>query len=157
MKYKLGKLERVPLDTLSFAYYHKYIREEVLRKWSNPDYIDDYESWHRQGWSNSFIAFENFEYDSSSDTLSLDAFVNYLFTATIAREATSEELELFRDHMIESRDGKQLFLNEFNMFKTYDDPGEQAQQRATRKRYIAMIVLDYISRLDATYRQRKVQ
>ena len=30
MKYKLGKLKRVPLDTLSFANYHKYISERML-------------------------------------------------------------------------------------------------------------------------------
>jgi len=158
MKYKLGKLERVPQDTLSFAHYHKFVREEVLLKRSNPDAINDYDSWSRVGWSDSFIAFDNFDYDSNSDTVSLDAFVHYLFKTTVARKATSEELKLFRDHMIESRDGKQLFRYEFNMFVTYDDDAErQASKREEYKRNIAFIVLEYISRLDATYRQREVQ
>ncbi len=158
MKYKLGKLERVPQDTLSFAHYHKFVREEVLLKRSNPDAINDYDSWSRVGWSDSFIAFDNFDYDSNSDTVSLDAFVHYLFKTTVARKATSEELKLFRDHMIESRDGKQLFRYEFNMFATYDDDAErQASKREEYKRNITFIVLDYISRLDVTYRQREVQ
>ena len=36
MRYKLGKLKRVPLDTLSFANYHKYIRESVMLRKSRP-------------------------------------------------------------------------------------------------------------------------
>jgi hypothetical protein len=157
MKYKLGKLERVPQDTLSFAHYHKFIREEVLLRRSRPDTVNDYGSWARQGWSDSFIAFDNFAYDSNSDSDSLDAFVDYLFKSIVARSASSEEKQLFKDHMIEDRDGKKLFRYEFNMFVTYDDPDKQAKEREERKRNIAFIVLDYLSRLDATYKQREVQ
>jgi hypothetical protein len=157
MKYKLGKIQRVPLDTLSFAYYHKFIRNEVLLRRSNPDAVNDYDSWSRAGWSDSFIAFDTFDHDSNNDTTSLDAFVNYLFKVTTSREATSEELKLFRDHMIESKDGKRLFRYEFNMFVTYDDAEKQTNRREEHKRNIAFIVLDYISRLDTTYRQREVQ
>ena len=157
MKYKLGKLKRVPLDTLSFAYYHKYIREQVLLRRSNPEKTNDFDAWDRQGWSDDFIANDNFTLDSNSDTASLDTFVNYLFKTTIAREATSAELKLFRDHMIESRDGKQLFRYEFNLFTTHDDAQEQTKRREDHKRNIAFIVLDYISRLDMTYAQREVK
>jgi len=157
MKYKLGKLERVPLDTLSFAHYHQFIREQVLLRRSNPDAINDYASWSRSGWSDSFISFDNFTFDSNSDTASLDAFVQYLFKSIISRKATSEELKLFRNHMIEERDGKQLFRYEFNMFVTYDEGERQANEREERKRNIAFIVLDYISRLDDTYTQREVK
>ncbi len=156
MKYKLGKLERVPQDTLSFAYYHKFVREEVLLKRSNPDVVNDYDSWSRAGWSDSFIAYENFDHDSNSDVESLDGFVHYLFKSIISREATKEELKLFRDHMIGPKDGKQLFYYDFNMFVTYDDAEKQLKKREERKRNITFIVLDYISRLDATYRQREV-
>ncbi len=157
MKYKLGKLERVPLDTLSFAHYHKFIREDVLLRRSDPNKIDNYGSRSRQGWSDSFIAFENFDYDSSSDVETLNSFVNYLFKSTVARKATNEEQKFFRDHMTESRDGKQLFHYAFNIFYTHNDAEQQAKKREEYKRNIAYIVLDYISRLDATYRQREVQ
>ncbi len=157
MKYKLGKLKRVPLDTLSFAYYNKFIREQVLLRRSNPEKTDDFSAWDRQGWSDDFIANDNFNLDSNNDITSLNTFVNYLFKATIAREATNEELKLFRDHMIESRDGKQLFRDEFNLFSTYDDIQKQTKRREEHKRNIAFIVLDYISRLDITYTQREVK
>jgi len=58
--------------------------------------------------------------------------------------------------MIESRDGKKLFRYEFNMFVTYDDAERQTRKREENKRNIAFIVLDYISRLDTTYRQSEV-
>jgi hypothetical protein len=156
MKYKLGKLERVPLDTLSFGYYHKFIRSEVLLRNSTAD-RDDYSSWSRQGWSDDFLDFENFDYDTTDDKSSLKSFVNYIFKSVVAREATASEQKLFREHMIEHRDGKELFLNEFNMFITYDDAQKQKKGRIDRKRNIAYVVFDYLSRLEATYTLREVK
>ena len=155
MKYKLGKLERVPLDTLSFAHYHKNIRENILLQQANPEQ-DDPDSWNYDGWQADFISFDKFTYNSNSDTESLKGFVDYLFESTVARKATASEQQLFKEHMIESRDGKQLFRYEFNMFVTYDDLDIQHGEREERKGNIAIIVLDYISRLDLTYRQREV-
>jgi len=156
MKYKLGKLERVPLDTLSFAYYHRYIRSSVLLKHANPDKVDDFYAWGRSGWSDDFISFDHFDHNSSNDVASLDSFVDYLFESTIAQKATDEEKQLFRDHMIHQKDGKDLFYWQFNMFVTFDDPEKQERKREEYKRNIAYIVLDYISRKDLTYMQREV-
>jgi hypothetical protein len=157
MKYKLGKLERVPLDSLSFAHYHKYIREEILLDNARPEYDDKPDSCGHDGWMPSFIAFDRFDSNSSSDTSSLKTFVDYLFESTIARKATDAEHTLFKNHMIELRDGKQLFKDDFNMFVSHDDPEDQADRRERNKRNIAHLVLDYISRLDAIYRQREVK
>jgi len=151
MKYKLGKLKRVPLDTLSFAYYHKYIREEILLKRSNPDKIDIYDSWSRQGWDKSFTHFENFTADSNNIETSLNNYINYIFQTMIYRKANSLELLFFRNHMIYEEDGEKYFYWAFDMFATYDDSHRQAEEREERKGYIAYIVLDYISRLDVTY------
>ncbi len=156
MKYKLGKLERVPLDTLSFAYYHKYIREYVLMKRSEPRYIDDHNSWGHFGWQDSYISFDNFDYNESNDTQSLASFVNYLFESTVARKATSAEQALFKNHIIEQKNGEDVFIYQFDMSVTYDDPERQVEQRESRKRNIARTVLDYISRLDITYSIREV-
>ncbi len=156
MKYKLGKLERVPLDTLSFAHYHKSIRENLLLQQANPEQNNP-DSWSYDGWLPDFISFDKFSYNSNSDIESLKAFVDYLFESTVARKASVAEQELFKNHMIESRDGKQLFKYEFNMFVTYDDADRQQEEREERKANIAIIVLDYISRLDLTYRQREVK
>ncbi len=156
MKYKLGKLERVPLDTLSFAYYYKYIREYVLMKKANPDYIDNHDSWAHFGWVDGYIGFDKFVYDENDDLLSLKNFVNYLFESTIARVATSSEQLLFKNHMIENRNSQEVFLYEFDMFAQNDDPQVQTTRRENNKRNIARTVLDYISRLDITYSMREV-
>ncbi len=160
MKYKLGKLERVPQDTLSFAHYHKFIREEVLLRKSNPEKADDYDAWDRQGWSESFVANENFNFDENNGIASLESLIQYLFNATISRDASNEELELFTTHMLRDKSDTnqtKVLSYAFNLIETRDDADEQKQRREQRKKDIATIVLDYISRLDVTYRQREVQ
>jgi hypothetical protein len=77
MTYKLGRQRSVPLDTLSFAFYHKAVREKLLidRK-GNPNNNDD------GGWQESFIAVD----------LTGDAFIDYVFLAVASRKASPEEL-----------------------------------------------------------------
>ncbi len=157
MKYKLGKLKRVPLDTLSFANYHRYIRERIMLRKSNPDKANEYDAWDRQGWDESFVSNENFNFDGENVTGSLDSFVQYLFHTTVARDATSAELALFREHMLIGEAGEQILDSTFNMFRTDDDPQTQKEQRESRKSNIAILVLDYISRLTETYTQREVK
>ena len=156
MKYKLGKLERVPLDSLSFAYYHKFIREEVLLQYANPEQTDP-DRWDYQGWQRSFVAFDQFAHDEDKPVESLAHFVDYLFYAVIGRRATASEQNLFKNHMTEKDNDTLVLKYEFNMFTRRDDRTEEAKKREERKRNIAMIVLDYLSRLDETYRQREVQ
>jgi hypothetical protein len=157
MKYKLGKNNRVPLDTLSFAYYHQYIREQVFVRRSNPDSYDNYSAWNRQGWSVNFTMFDKFIYNENDIVGSLDNFINYIFNAIISRDATASELTLFRDHMIYEENGERNFHWAFDMFVTHNDPDRQAKEREERKANIARIVLDYISRLEETYTQNEVE
>ncbi|RLA69344.1 MAG: hypothetical protein DRG09_05960, partial [Epsilonproteobacteria bacterium] len=157
MKYKLGKLKRVPLDTLSFANYHKYIRENIALRKSNPSKADEYAAWDRQGWDESFIANENFNFDASNEVSSLNSLINYIFKATISRTATSAELALFREHMLVEEAGEQILYYTFDMFRTHDDPVKQEKYREDNKRNIATIVLDYISRLSETYTLKEVK
>jgi len=153
MKYKLGKLERVPQDTLSFAYYHKYIRETILLRHSSSD---DYSSWRAVGWQDIFVDESQFDANPSDDVETLYAFVNYLFQTIVSRDATPEEQRLFREHMIYEKDGKQLFRYDFNIFVSYDDPEKELYEQSRRRQNITQIVLDYLSRLEATYRQEEV-
>jgi hypothetical protein len=150
MKYKLGKLTRVPLDSLSFATYHKYIREYVML---NSAYKDESnkDSWKYDGWSLNFIDTTNFNLDNSTDEAALKSFVNYLFKSTIQREATNQEFNLFKEHML--KDGN--FKSEFDMLTRRDNNEEQA--REDRRKNIAIIVLDYISRLEELYMQSEVK
>ncbi len=158
MKYKLGKLNRVPLDTLSFAYYHKFIRDSMLRDKSNPEYLDDYTTWRRDGWSDSFIDYKNFNYDTNNAIASLNSLIDFIFKTTISRAPTTEELLLFQEHMIRDSNGKKVFHYAFDMFRTYeDDAQKQKETRASYKANIAILILDYISRLDTIYMQERVK
>ena len=78
MVYKLGKPRAVPLDSLSFAYYHKAVRELLLidRK-SNETSDND------GGWQNSFIEVN----------LTGDEFIDYLFMSVVSRPARQSELD----------------------------------------------------------------
>ena len=160
MKYKLGKLKRVPLDTLSFANYHKFIRERMLLRKSSPDALNDYEAWNRQGWSESFVANSNYTLNEEDGIASLESFIQYLFKATISRNANSEEMALFKTHMLRDQSDTnttKVLDYSFNLITTRDDAQDQADRRESRKRDIATIVLDYISRLAETYTLEKVK
>ena len=157
MKYKLGKLERAPLDTLSFAYYHKYIREYVLLRHSDSEFKNNYSSWQRVGWSNSLTALDNFNHGNGSDTEALNSFIGHLFHTIIARDATTQELIFFRDHLTETRDGKIAFKHEFDMFTKNDNSEKEAETRRDHRNSIALLVLDYLSRLSELYIQEEIK
>jgi hypothetical protein len=149
MKYKLGKLERVPLDSLSFANYHKLIREEFMLNIAiNGETNRD--SWRYDGWSLEFIDASNFSLEGTNEQV-LTSYINYLFMATIQREATASELKLFKEHMLSN--GK--FKGEFNILTRRDN--NENKEREERRKRVAIIVLDYISRLDELYMQREVK
>ncbi len=77
MTYKLGRPAGIPLDTLSFAFYHKAVREKLLidRK-GNPDNNND------GGWQESLI----------NVNLMQDDFIDYLFLTVLSRNASEREL-----------------------------------------------------------------
>jgi hypothetical protein len=157
MKYKLGKLTRVPLDTLSFANYHQYIREQIFLRQFNPLYEDVYDIWARQGWSRSFIDNSNFTSDENNVESSLVSLIQYIFHAIISRDARAEEINFFKEHIMILHNGELQLRSTFNMFRVYqDDAEEQAELRELYKRNITVIVLDYLSRLTETYTFGKV-
>ncbi len=153
MKYKLGKLDRVPLDTLSFVTYHSYIRDRVLLLSSNPLYKDDYSSWNRRGWGSSFVDNKNFTFDENDEVKSLESLINYIFLSTLSREAYQKELELFKNHML--KDGELVYA--FDMFYLNEDKEREERVRLSRKTSIALVVLNYISRLDSLYLFKEVK
>jgi len=142
MKYKLGKLERVPLDTLSFINYHKYIREWIMLQHVSSDNLNNYTKWDSQGWKPSFIAEENFTLNPNNPKESLSSFINYLFQSTISRSVTTAELKLFEDHMLEIVEGKVEYRYAFDLIERRDNA--------------TVLVMDYISRLSELYRFQKV-
>ncbi|MGD9261293.1 MAG: hypothetical protein PVG44_12665, partial [Desulfobacterales bacterium] len=68
----------IPLDTLSFSYYHKAVREKLLIDKKGDEFNDD-----DGGWQAEFI-----EVDVDGD-----AFINYLFLSVVSRYAVQEELD----------------------------------------------------------------
>ena len=77
MTYKLGRPPQVPLDTLSFAFYHKAVREKLLiNRKGNPENNKD------GGWQESFI----------DVNLMSDDFIDYLFLSVLSRNAGEDEL-----------------------------------------------------------------
>lgn len=155
MKYKLGKLNRVPLDTLSFANYSKYIREEVLLRRSNPIYDNNYSNWSRQGWSDSFIAQDNYEVDYSDGITSLHNLINYIFEATTARVPTQEETLMFDSLMLQETGGVQEVVDFFDITDNRLN-NDGTKKGLSYARNVAYVILDYVSRLEDTYIHKKV-
>jgi len=152
MKYKLGKVKRVPLDTLSFANYSKFMREEVLLRYSHSDEVTD---WARQGWSDDFIANENFKIVNDNHVETLHNYINYIFESTIARGITPKELEMFDSLMLEEKDGQKSVVYMYDILDDrLDNNGNMRGE--SYKRYDTLIVLDYINRLEDLYMFKKV-
>ena len=156
MRYKLGKLERVPTDALSFAYTHKYLREELLVRHSVASYTDDYEAWERQGWSNQYIDLKHFTFNEEEQIPTLHSLIHYIFQTIMTRNATQKELDFFTNHMTYEEDGEIEFQWAYNIFVQYDDPEEERLKRIKRRRDVTNTILDYLSRLESTYTQREV-
>ncbi len=145
MKYKLGKLKRVPLDTLSFINYHKFIRENLMLRYVNPKKLNNFKDYDAYGWKPSFISDSRFNLSQNDTKSTLDSLINYLFESTISRKATSEELALFEKHMLILVEGNLEYVSGFNVLET------------TERTNATIMILDYISRLDALYQYKKVQ
>jgi len=76
MTLKLGRFMGQPLDSLSFAYYHKAVRERLFTKTNG-------------GWG-AWGA----EFRRKGDLFSLEEYVHFLFLSTLSRKATQEELDV---------------------------------------------------------------
>jgi hypothetical protein len=81
MTYKLGRPAQVPLDTLSFSYFHKAVRERLLL-----DRRADLFNPKDGGWQVEFIDLD----------LSGDDFIKYLFIGILSRWPTDVELSTLR-------------------------------------------------------------
>lgn len=151
MKYKLGKLERTPLDTLSFAHYHQYIRETILRKNVDcrEDYENDYNEWWAFGWRPQLLGNDRFIYLEDEPESTLTSFVSYLFELLIQRPPTHQELEMFKNHMLS--EDRQDYAGWSSDLDALDGC------RYYGREYAARNVMDYISRLSELYTFQEVQ
>jgi hypothetical protein len=81
MTYKLGRPAQVPLDTLSFSYFHKAVRERLLLD-RRSDIFDPNDG----GWQDEFIDVD----------LAGDDFIKYLFVSILSRWPDDTELSTLR-------------------------------------------------------------
>ena len=150
MKYKLGKLERVPLDTLSFAWYHKYIREYILlRAVCGDEEENGYDSWNTYGWRPALLGNNRFAYDENNPEATLRSFITYIFEFLIHRPPDSGEMDMFLNEMLRD-DGRYEWSYDFTAIN--DDTGCYDRRERTAKD-----VLDYLSRLSELYMFQEVR
>lgn len=148
MKYKLGKLQRTPLDTLSFAHYHKYIRETILlRNVCGTHEETTYEDWDTFGWRPPLLKNDRFTYVEDDPDATLSSFISYLFNFMIHREPTSAELAMFKENMLRDNGDYEWRYN----FSVVEGGCYNRRENAAED------VLDYISRLSELYMYQEVR
>lgn len=150
MRYKLGKLERTPLDSLSFANYHKFVRESlVYNHVCSDEYLNTYSSSSSDGWTPDLIHERHFTLVEDDPVGSMTSFINYLFLHFVQRTANQAELELFLTQMLNSDRTKYNYS--YNLSVQKDNGCFYGRKKA------AMDVMDYLSRLTNFYWYEEVK
>ena len=144
MKLKIGRLPDVPMDALSFANYHKAIREQLLinegsydgQEFGIPGLI--YKGGDNTGDDNVRDVVEQ---------LTLKEYVDFLFLNTLQRKVSTSEFN-----------GLLAILDAANHLVTDSDGVQTVRGSSSNTRHndIAEITFDYISRLPEFYYFRAV-
>lgn len=164
MRYKLGKLLRVPMDDTSFAFHQQYIVNEIFKTWSrdaklsldpntsdddkkNSDYImSHYRKGERRGISSSkFMSPKQYTTVDKDNDQTNKNYINYLFNVVLGRDAKATEMAALIDH---------INLNGFKSYLANVDSENKDRQEYVRfvgRYYLQNIVFEYISRLDEVY------
>ncbi len=156
MKYKLGKLTRTPLDTFSFAYYHKFFRERVLMA-NVCGFTEEttYDDWNTFGWRPPLLGDDRFSYNPDDPEASLRSFISYLFVFMIHREPTLDEMNMFLDNMLSGEPGNRDYQWSYRLYVSEVDA--EGYTCYPRRENAAEDILDYISRLSELYMFQEVQ
>jgi len=168
MSYKLGKLNRVPMDFNSFATVQKYIRENIFRKWSrdiddsiDPDKISDeynseiimnnYKKYEREGISSKlFMIEDNYEVIDDNYEETNKNFINFITNSIIGRELSNEEMDILIEHINSNYFKKYLIY-------TDDDKDFEKYRRYVGRYYIQYLTLEYLTRIDSLYFYKEVK
>lgn len=129
LSYKLGRHNRVPIDTLSFAYYYDFIRKHIMidNKYNTLNEWDN-------GWTQEFIS------KDIPNTSTVNTLIDYLFLTVISREPTDLERETLANYAINDAIGT------YTDMSTYND-----------RTGVTIIVMEYLSRLTEVYTFRKIE
>lgn len=127
MTYKIGRLPDVPLDGLSFASYHKGLREEFLMR--DASYRGNVNG------TSGLIYDENGELQPHFESMPVSEYVDFLFISVLHRKA--------------------LPVEKADLQTLYDAGGHTINDgvdvRVGRHDEIARITFDYIARLPELY------
>ena len=144
MKYKIGRLPDAPLDGLSYANYHKSMREGVLMN------ANFYNPSGTRGNAN-FLYDENGDLKRFVEDMSLHEFIDYLFMNALHRRADDGEKT---DLIVVYQTGVNTSGDPVNHLTT-DNDGVTIIRNG-RHVAVAQMTFDYISRLPEFYYFRSV-
>ncbi len=136
MSLKLGRWASVPLDSQGFSYYHRALRDVVMLR-RKTTYDNPYDG-NYMGWGAELIG-------ESVETVSGDAFINYLFISVIGRPATDGELAELNNIITTAT------ANGGTGSKVFDPAPTSGNGIIQKRRDTALVVLDYLSRLPELY------
>lgn len=139
MRLKIGRLPDVPLDALSFANYHKGVREQLLM--------------NEASYNGSQLDIPGLIYKGDGDDadanvrdvvaqLSLSDYIDFLFLNTLQRKASAAEV----DGLITIYDGLSYLTTDSDGVKII-----RPSTSNTNHDNIADVTFDYISRLPEFY------
>ncbi|QIZ83003.1 hypothetical protein HF888_01590 [Bermanella marisrubri] len=162
MEYKIGRTPFVPLDVLSFASYHKGIRESILlntRAWDGERYPEEsdfteaaeprdapFEIKH-----GAFYQAGTENLKQTLEDLTAEEMIDYIFLSALGRRATEDEMDTW------IAEGLERYMVEV------DEDGNNIMRKTNGDRFweyytddYAEIILDYITRLPEFYYYRAV-
>lgn len=156
MRYKLGRKVEVPLDSQSFAWFHKTIRESVMINYErNSTFESSDDGWPLEGIFASMPAelFSDTELDDReewkrNEQKRAEYIVERLFVPVVGREPADEEMEFLTSLIDRDRYDGERFRN-FGWYDLYgnDKPEDDLKERG----YFSNLVLDYLSRVSSVY------
>ncbi len=174
MSYKLGRLNRVPLDNVSFGTYQKYLREQIFREWSrdtalsvNPRnldethnsayYMSNFKSYQRRGISSRyFMSEDKYQVVNDNPEKTVENYITYLFKAILYREPRADELAMFSEHINGIPPADPQWFYKALVYEN-EDKDYQTYVRYSGRYYIQYLVFEYMLRLDDMYFFKEVE
>ncbi len=160
MRYKLGRKVEVPLDSQSFAWFHKTIRESVMVNYETNASLESSDD----GWSLTEM-FENLPADLiqpeeldergrrqnlwyANERRRAAYIIDRLFMTVVGRHPSDEEKNFLTDMI----DDQKYNADTFDNIRWYDLSGNSNPEYDLKERgYFAQMVLNYLSRLSLVY------
>lgn len=169
MDYKIGRTPFLPMDVLSFATYHKAIRESVLlnnRAFDGRNHPEESDFTEAETpreppyeiINGAFYIAGTENLKPELDNLSVDEFIDFVFLTAMGRRATSSEIEDLKT-IGEARDHLRYYENDegVDVLSLRRGNGGDDELYEYWTDDFAEIMLDYISRLPEFYYYRAVQ